>query len=46
MRFHVQFYVLTHGGRKLIKRAVMTLAQIEATVACTNWRTSGIEVAG
>ena len=44
-RFAVEFYVVTAGGRKPIKTATMTLAEIEAEVARTNYRTRMIGVA-
>jgi hypothetical protein len=37
-RFHVQFYTITPGGKKPMRDAVMTLAQIEATAAANGWR--------
>jgi hypothetical protein len=45
-RFHVTFYVPTHGGKRILGQAVMTVPEIQAVTDRTNWRTCGIEVAG
>lgn len=43
-RYRLEFFVVTPGGGRTVKTEVMTLAQIEAEVARTNYRTRNFEV--
>ena len=45
-RFHVQFYTITPGGKKPMRTAVMTLAEIEDITARSNWRAKVGECVG